>query len=54
MTAVGFLLLLWGGVLFEVFDDRNDGLQVVSGITALVGLIVGSIGVARWLWVAMP
>jgi hypothetical protein len=55
MTAIGFLLLMHGLVLAgiaKVFSNRS--LSGISGIMTIVGAPLFIIGVARYLWFAMP
>jgi hypothetical protein len=55
MTAVGFLLFMHGLVLAGVAKAfANKKLSGISGIMSVIGAPLLIIGIARYLWVAMP
>lgn len=58
MTAIGFVLLVVGALLINLFGtglrwshNRADTIGVVSAGT---GCVLIGIGVVRWLWRVMP
>jgi hypothetical protein len=55
MTSIGFLLFMHGLVLAgvaKVFASKR--LSGISGILTVIGAPLLIIGIARYLWVAMP
>jgi len=55
VTAIGFLLFMHGLVLAGVAKVfANSKLSGISGIMSVIGAPLLIIGIARYLWVAMP
>lgn len=55
MTAIGFFLFMHGLVLAGVAKVFNNSkLSGISGILTIIGAPLLIIGIARYLWVAMP
>jgi uncharacterized membrane protein len=56
MTAIGFILLALGSVLFSIFPPRNGAFdrRDVGPAMALIGICLIAVGVAKYLWWVMP
>ena len=55
MTAIGFFMLLAGGLIFDFARATDDDAFLMGGVlTSAVGAVLFVSGVAAWLWRVMP